>query len=88
MPSGSIRKAIRDCRDKNLLVEYWDNLTMEEMTMLGSEWDMNIALEVEREETREEVARNALAEGLSIEIVQKITGLDLETIKNLQPKEQ
>ena len=28
-------------------------------------------------------ARNALAEGFSIETIQKITGLDLETIKNL-----
>ena len=36
-----------------------------------------------REEGREEIARNALAEGLSFETVQKITGLDLETIKNL-----
>jgi predicted transposase YdaD len=33
---------------------------------------------------REETARNALAQGLSIEIVQKITGLDMETIKSLQ----
>jgi len=29
------------------------------------------------------IARNALAEGLPIEIIQKITGLDLETIKQL-----
>jgi len=33
--------------------------------------------------SREETARNALAEGLSIEIVQKITGLDVDTIKKL-----
>ena len=30
-----------------------------------------------------EIARNALAEGASVEFVQKITGLDLETIKSL-----
>ena len=35
------------------------------------------------EEGRVEIARNALAEGSSIEYVQKITGLDLETLKNL-----
>jgi len=34
-------------------------------------------------ESREEIARNALAEGLSPEFVQKITGLDIETITNL-----
>jgi len=36
---------------------------------------------------QEEIARNALAEGLSIEFVQKITGLDLDAIKNLQTKQ-
>jgi len=35
------------------------------------------------ERGREEIARKALAEGLSIEIVQKITGLDMDTIKKL-----
>jgi predicted transposase/invertase (TIGR01784 family) len=34
-------------------------------------------------ESRIEIARNALAEGLSIEFIQKITGLDLETIQRL-----
>ena len=29
------------------------------------------------------IARNALAEGFPIEVIQKITGLDLETIKQL-----
>jgi len=33
---------------------------------------------------QEEIARNALAEGASIEFVQKITGLDINTIKKLQ----
>jgi hypothetical protein len=35
---------------------------------------------------QEEIARNALTEGLSIEFVQKITGLDLDTINNLAQK--
>ena len=30
------------------------------------------------------IARNALAEGLSTDIVQKITGLDLESIQSLK----
>ena len=68
--------------------------------MLGIEWNMSTALEVEREEGYEKgleeglekglekgletAARNALAEGFSIESVQKITGLDLETLNRLQ----
>ena len=57
--------------------------------MLMVEWNMDDALAVRyeegREKSREETAQNALAEGLSIEIIQKITGLDVETIKSLQP---
>ena len=34
-----------------------------------------------KEEGKAETARRALAEGASIEFVQRITGLDLETIK-------
>jgi predicted transposase/invertase (TIGR01784 family) len=60
-----------------------------------SEWNLEDALIVEREEGREEalaegiekgrfeVAKNAIAKGASIEFVQEITGLDIETIKNL-----
>ena len=33
---------------------------------------------------QEEIARNALAEGASIEFVQKITGLDMEAIEKLK----
>ncbi|MDR0442458.1 MAG: hypothetical protein LBH44_03530 [Treponema sp.] len=35
-------------------------------------------------EAKFEIARNALVEGIPIELIQKITGLDPETIKNLQ----
>ena len=31
-------------------------------------------------------ARNALAKGLSIELIHEITGLDMETIADLQPR--
>jgi predicted transposase YdaD len=73
-------------------MDFWDKLSPEEITMLGKEWDWNIAMEVEREESYdkgledgiEKAARNALAEGFSVETVQKITGLDAETIKKLQ----
>jgi len=33
--------------------------------------------------SREEIARKALAEGASIEFVQRITGLDMDAIKKL-----
>jgi len=60
--------------------------------MMGFVWDENIAIEVEREEALEEgiekgiekTAKNALAEGASIEFVKKITGFNDETIMRLQ----
>jgi hypothetical protein len=55
--------------------------------MLFDEWKLEDALVVEREEGREErdaeIAKNALAEGLPAEIIQKITGLDSEAIRQL-----
>ena len=55
--------------------------------MLLTEWNIEEAKEVWWEEAREEremeIARNAFAEGASIEFVQKITGLDTETIQNI-----
>jgi len=58
------------------------------MNILMTEWNWDDALAVRyeegMEEGREEIARNALAEGVSIEIIQKITGLDMDTIKSLK----
>jgi len=39
-----------------------------------------------RETEKIETARNALAKGISVEIIQEITGLDIETIKKLKEK--
>jgi predicted transposase/invertase (TIGR01784 family) len=68
--------------------------------MLLTEWNLEEAKVVWREEGIEEgmekgmekgmeegivaVARNALAEGASVEFIQKITGLDREAIQSIQ----
>jgi predicted transposase/invertase (TIGR01784 family) len=66
--------------------------------MLFTEWNWDDALAVrfeegleeglekgreEMEKGREEIARNALAKGLSPDIIREITGLDIETIRNI-----
>ncbi|MDR1901029.1 MAG: hypothetical protein LBQ88_01925 [Treponema sp.] len=67
--------------------------------MLLNEWNWDDYVAVQREEALEEglekglkkgreeglekTARNALTEGLPIEIIRKITGLDTETIQRL-----
>jgi predicted transposase/invertase (TIGR01784 family) len=89
----AIRKAVIYCCDHDILKEFLEKNALEVMTVfLTAEWNLEDAkqvwyeegMEKGREEGREETARNALAQGLSIEIVQKITGLDMETVKSLQ----
>jgi predicted transposase/invertase (TIGR01784 family) len=69
------------------------------MDMLMTEWNMETALAVRYEEGREEgwerglekgiekgreeIARNALMNGFSIDQIHVITGLDADTIRNL-----
>jgi transposase len=43
-------------------------------------------IEKGREDERERTARTALREGFSVEVVQKITGLDTKTITSLSEK--
>ena len=37
-----------------------------------------------REEGMETVARNAIAEGVSLDLIHKITGIDMVTLENMQ----
>jgi len=59
----------------------WDKLLVE--TGYAARWEAR-AREEGREEGREEVARNALAEGVPIELIKKISGLDDEALKHIQ----
>jgi predicted transposase YdaD len=62
------------------------------MSMLFTEFNLEDAIAVAREEAWEdgeenkalEIALNALAKGSTLEFVHEITGLDLDTLKSLQ----
>jgi predicted transposase/invertase (TIGR01784 family) len=62
-----------------------DNARLEYNSLMynAKEEGRNAGLEEGRMTRGEEIARNALAEGASIEFVQKITGLSCEEIKKL-----
>jgi predicted transposase/invertase (TIGR01784 family) len=83
----ALKRAVRYCRDHDILKEFLEQNATEVMNMLMTEWNWDDALEVRyedgKEDEREEIAKNALAEGASIEFVQKITGLDMETVSSL-----
>lgn len=55
-----------------------------EAELAGGRKPQRLSDEEGREENREEIARNALREGLSAEIIQKITGLGLDIIRGLR----
>ena len=83
--------AVRYCREHDILKAFLERYGTEVMNMLYAEWNQEEALAVRyeegwekgREEGIEKTARNALAKGLSPELIHSITGLDLETIKGL-----
>ena len=87
----AMKRAIRYCRDNDILKAFLEKNGTEVINMLLTEWNMDDALAVRfeegkeegKEEGREEVARNALAKGLSPDVICTITGLDTETLKTL-----
>ena len=86
----AMKRAIKYCRENDILKEFLEQNATEVVNMLLTEWNMDDALAVRfeegREEGREEIAKNALAEGLSPDVIRTITGLNLETIITLQAK--
>ena len=91
--------AIKYCLEHDILKEFLEKHSTEVINMLYMEWDQEAALAVRYEEGMEDgmekgiekgmekgvekTARNALAKGLSAEMISDITGLDLEAIKKL-----
>jgi hypothetical protein len=83
--------AIRWCIGNGVLRRFFEVHGSEVVNMLMTEWKLEDALVVEREEGRErgleegriEIAKAALAKGMSPETVSGITGLDIETLKKL-----
>jgi hypothetical protein len=91
----AMKMAIRYCIEHDILKDFLETNASEVINMLMTEWNWDDAKEVWQAEAREEglekgleegakkTARNALNEGLPMEIIQKITGLDLDTINSL-----
>jgi len=95
----AIKKAVNHCQKHDILKEFLKLHASEVLNMLYTEWNWDDALAVRYEEGQEEgiekgreegkieanikIARNLLAKGSTLEFVQKITGLDIETIQKL-----
>ena len=91
----ALKAAIKYCQEHEILREFLEQHATEVISMLMTEWNMDEALQVRFEEgiekgiekRDEEFVKNALAEGLSLELIHKITGLDMETIRNIQARQ-
>jgi hypothetical protein len=94
-------KAIHECIDEGILVNYLQQNASEVLNVLTQEWDMSKALDTRFMEGWEggqedgilrgvgrekiETARRMLADGISLDIVSKYTGLSIEKIIHLKP---
>jgi len=91
----AIKEAVKYCEKHDILREFLKLHAGEVLNMLYAEWNLDDAIAFARKEAREdgieegkeknrlEIARRLLAESAAPDFIQKITGLDLETIKNL-----
>jgi predicted transposase/invertase (TIGR01784 family) len=84
----ALKEAIKYCEKHGILREFLKENASEVLSMLFAEFNLDDALAVRYKEGREEasltIARNALAKGSTPEFVHEITGLDLDTINEIQ----
>ena len=92
LKNEAMKKAIEYCINHGILKEFLETHSSEVFNMLLTEWNTEEAIVIRseeafedgREKEREMIACNALAEGLTIEFIQKITGLSLDTVEKLK----
>jgi predicted transposase/invertase (TIGR01784 family) len=70
-------------QDEEARRAYWSIRGAEHDRISGLNGARMEGQQIGRAEEKLEIARNALTEGLPIEVIQKITGLDMETIASL-----
>jgi predicted transposase/invertase (TIGR01784 family) len=91
----AVKSAIKYCQKHGILKEFLEQYAGEVCNMLITEWNTEEVMAATREEAWEdglekgkeernlEIAKNALAVGVSIELIQKITGLSQEVVEKL-----
>ena len=98
----AIKEALVYCIDNNILVEFLQSHGSEVLNMLMTEFNLQTALEVSREEGeargklegklegemkgKTEIAQNLLREGMEGALVSKMTGLDVDTVTRLSER--
>ena len=96
---AAMKAAIKFCLDNAILREFLEQHSTEVFNMLITEWDtekakevwyeegMEQGLEKGQEQEREGIVKHALLKGTSPEQIHDITGVDMETIQNIQARQ-
>jgi hypothetical protein len=79
----AIKNAILYSKENDIMQDYLPYHEGEVIQMLTTEWNIDDALRVRGEETKEEVARKLKALGVEPNIIVNATGLPLEKIEEL-----
>jgi hypothetical protein len=87
----AIRRAVEDCIEKDILVDFLRERSLEVINMLTAEFKLEDAQQVWKEEGieegiekgKEEVAKNLLTNGFSLDIIAQSVGMPLEKIRAL-----
>jgi hypothetical protein len=77
----AMKKAIAWCIANNILKSFLETHGSEVVNMLMSEWKLEDALVVEREEGREKAVRNLLEFGMTAEQISRALKLPPETVR-------
>jgi hypothetical protein len=93
---AAVSEAVAYCKEHGILKDFFEKLKPEEVNMLATEWKLEDALVVEREEGwedgfedgiekgRNDIARKALSKGLAADVIRDLTGLSVEDIVKLR----
>jgi hypothetical protein len=87
----AITKTIQECKKRGIMAAYLESRGSEVLNMLLTEWNMEDALRVAREEEREigerigriNSAARMKSDGLDIKLIVKYTGLTLKEVEKL-----
>ena len=87
----AIRQAVIYCRENDIMQPFLTDNSSEVENMLLTDWNWDEAMEVAKEEAREEgerkrsidIAKKLLSMGFELDAISKGTGLTIEQIQNL-----
>jgi hypothetical protein len=83
----ALKEAIVYCINNGIMKEFLEANGSEVANLLFTEFNMDDAIEVWKEEGKEEAAVNFIKEGVPLEVIARATGLPLDKVLSLSPRD-